>query len=459
MTHSAEIIGIGIIPLIGALGLVALLVWAFIKSGPAVRVVIGVGVLGFMVLVAGVSFWASPAHVVMVADDPLDLERVAPDPPPVRIETRAQSDELLQVTPMRVLAAQTDLFSSEAEAVGAALDGILPHRGTSWRGITHDGMQPRHAIIRAQRELAYPAVVAAQQKLIAATDGTLQVSIQSDWDGLTGDRHEDSELTSTPPTAPGADRADDLSSRREGHDDQTPGELVLEIGGQYEFGSSGPGMLEDSLRSGRLRLRLYGAGGERIQTVRFENRPWVSQFARHVVGCPGHVTFYVVGPSQLQPTQAEAREQLLNRAASHLYPSVKHRLNQLKPVGWDPDDASGRDRVLGVIKDELSAGRYIETAQVQHFKRPYGSVYQEVLLLRVEEPATANLLASAYADSMGAMFGALGRKAVSVVALVVLLGGVYLFLNAATKGYYVWSLRIATGLLIAAGVLGALLFV
>ena len=45
------------------------------------------------------------------------------------------------------------------------------------------------------------------------------------------------------------------------------------------------------------------------------------------------------------------------------------------------------------------------------------------------------------------------QTALSIGGMVLVLCGVYLFLNAATKGYYAWAMRLMLAVLIVAGTL------
>jgi hypothetical protein len=83
---------------------------------------------------------------------------------------------------------------------------------------------------------------------------------------------------------------------------------------------------------------------------------------------------------------------------------------------------------------------------VQSFDGRAGKIWRQALLIDASA-GKIEQLALRKAVVARAMKMSLARMFFSVVGLLVLITVVYAFLNAATKGYYAWSLRIAGAVL------------
>jgi hypothetical protein len=105
----------------------------------------------------------------------------------------------------------------------------------------------------------------------------------------------------------------------------------------------------------------------------------------------------------------------------------------------------------GLVESELRRHKLIRDEFVQRFERPYGIVYRKALLIDVSDDQITSL-ANQYATIAWANSRHLNQSWASLIGLVLLIVVVYLFLNAATKGYYVWSLRLGGIAMVAAGI-------
>ena len=95
-----------------------------------------------------------------------------------------------------------------------------------------------------------------------------------------------------------------------------------------------------------------------------------------------------------------------------------------------------------VNSSDILDGNFILDRFVQSFEGTAGKIWRQALLVDVSAEKLKELarqkavIAQARKTNFVRMF-------FSIVGLIVLITVVYAFLNAATKGYYVWSLRIA----------------
>ncbi|HOW71392.1 MAG TPA: hypothetical protein PKY77_12385 [Phycisphaerae bacterium] len=207
---------------------------------------------------------------------------------------------------------------------------------------------------------------------------------------------------------------------------------------------------------GEIRLTLRTQGGELVRTARFVNAPWTEDFTRWTQQGPGT---WVLGESdQLWPTEDQARADAFQRAAEgverHLRDYIA-RTGRYTPVsvfaerpGW----------LMNQITGELQSGSLVKTEFNQGFERPYGKVYRRAVLVKLP-PEQLQKLADRYYRHVDQVRETWGRSVKSSLALLALIFVVYLILNAATRGYYLWVMRTAAGVAAVIGVVVILLCV
>jgi hypothetical protein len=118
---------------------------------------------------------------------------------------------------------------------------------------------------------------------------------------------------------------------------------------------------------------------------------------------------------------------------------------------------------IGMTLPDLRNGVGILDGFAQVFDRPYGKVYRQILLVDCSEGTVQGMARSVTKRMVGDAVAAervveqqrwtWAKMAMSIAALVGLTILVYALLNAATKGYYSWVLRIVAVVLIAGGIL------
>jgi len=207
---------------------------------------------------------------------------------------------------------------------------------------------------------------------------------------------------------------------------------------------------------GEIELTLRTQGGERVRTARFVNALWTEGFARWTQQGPGT---WVLGESdQLWPTEDQARADAFQRAAEgverHLrdYIARNGRYTPVSAFAERPGWLSNQ------ITSELRNGQLVKTEFNQGFERPYGKVYRRAVLVRLPPEELRNL-ADRYFRHVDQVRDTWGRSLGSGLALLALVFVVYLVLNAATRGYYVWVMRTAAGVAAVIGVVFILMCV
>jgi hypothetical protein len=133
-------------------------------------------------------------------------------------------------------------------------------------------------------------------------------------------------------------------------------------------------------------------------------------------------------------TQAEANHQAIEDACAQLTKMLGQASRRLSGI---PAHLISRVNSSDILEGDLILDRF-----VQSFKGTAGRIWRQALLIDASAEKLSEL-AHRKAVMVRAEKMTLARMFFSVVGLIVLITIVYAFLNAATKGYYVWSLRIA----------------
>jgi len=117
--------------------------------------------------------------------------------------------------------------------------------------------------------------------------------------------------------------------------------------------------------------------------------------------------------------------------------TYKHRFTMEK--GFTVTDADIRNRSL--IQDRFA----------QSFSGASSRIWREAILINASPEKLAELAKYKILTQRSWRTKWI-RECISAAGIMILLYAVYLFLNAATRGYYTWSLRIVAVILILAGI-------
>ena len=211
----------------------------------------------------------------------------------------------------------------------------------------------------------------------------------------------------------------------------------------------------DGDESGTVQIVLESPDKQVTRAARFVSKPWAANFAQYIAGDHGPV---VRAESAAAASFEEAQEEVFNDAASKLAPYVNSAMKSTAPAGGMARVADSQV-VNGAILAELRKGTLILDRFCQQFDRPYGKLCRWQMLVDAS-PKAIGPLAAGIAKNAAAARNAdrqtLWTLAVSLGGLAVLIFAVYLVLNAATKGYYTWVLRLLALCAVVAGVALAL---
>jgi hypothetical protein len=203
---------------------------------------------------------------------------------------------------------------------------------------------------------------------------------------------------------------------------------------------------ESTVATGTVQASVMAAGRQSSIKADFTDKPWVEDFSRFLNARPNS-RFIVARSTDSCMTESEANHQALDNACAQVTQMLSRISRRQSGVR--------RPLVSRVDSEDILGGNLILDRFVQSFQGSTGPIWRQALLI---DGSTGKLeqLAHRKAIMAQAMKMNWARMFASVFGLLFLITVVYVFLNAATKGYYVWSLRIA-GIVVAAVVIFLLL--
>jgi len=169
-------------------------------------------------------------------------------------------------------------------------------------------------------------------------------------------------------------------------------------------------------------------------------KPWVHGWINYVNTTGFHGL--VAESSGTSPSQDDARREAIESAVSQLRDLLVTRRDVLAAKNFRNDDGALREVIANAVRD----GETVADEYASADTRSYGTIWKHYLLIDTS-PDTINPLADRFIQLSEAQKGRQLNAAGSLAALSGVIVLTYLFLNAATKGYFVWRLR-ATAILI-----------
>ncbi len=220
--------------------------------------------------------------------------------------------------------------------------------------------------------------------------------------------------------------------------------------------------------SGSLRMRVEGPAGEFTRSVRFVGKPWAENFAEFVSRNPQR-RWVLATSAQPCTSQYDAERRALQDAAKKLLPEIRRHLRVRRHPGRGSGARPSTEEMLAIIeatlRDHQSKGIVVDRF-AQRFVRPYGQVWREAVLVDASSDSisrVANTLdrevrhrQRSYEHEIREQKRSWLERGLSIGALLVMVCLLYLFLNTATKGYYLWSLRTGAVAVVIAGALAVL---
>ncbi|UCD30497.1 MAG: hypothetical protein JSV03_08525, partial [Planctomycetota bacterium] len=200
----------------------------------------------------------------------------------------------------------------------------------------------------------------------------------------------------------------------------------------FEENKRGISKIDKVEQGGTVEAVLIGGAGELRKSIRYIDKPWVDNLAEFINRNP-QGQWIVAHSTQPMPSREEAERSAAKSAVDQLIPRVQSRVSSrvqdaLRPALIEKDIYG-----MGMIADRF----------VQSFKRPYGRVWQEYLLVDASTDKLTFMAARQRSAHTRDSYNTLIKQYLPIVGMILLVLVVYGFLNVATRGYYTWSLRIA----------------
>jgi hypothetical protein len=190
---------------------------------------------------------------------------------------------------------------------------------------------------------------------------------------------------------------------------------------------------ENEMTTGTVRATVLAADRQASMSAEFVGKPWVEDFSGFLNTRPNS-RFMIAKSADGCMTEAEANHQAVQNACTQVAAMLGKNL--LRRSGVPVSFAKP------VNSTDILEGNFILDRFVQSLEGSAGKIWRQALLVDVSAVKLKNL-AQRKAVIAHARKTGFARMFFSIVGLIVLITVVYAFLNAATKGYYVWSLRIA----------------
>jgi hypothetical protein len=188
-----------------------------------------------------------------------------------------------------------------------------------------------------------------------------------------------------------------------------------------------------NLTSGTIEATALEKGKQCTINARFIEKPWVEDFSAFLNSNPNS-HFIIAKSSESCMSEAEANNQAVQNACAQV----------AAMIGQGPVRRSGVPVSFArpVTPADIVEGGFILDRFVQSFVGTAGKIWRQALLLDTSTNKLKNLARqkAAIANIRRKTFAGMFFSVAGLILLIIL---VYAFLNAATKGYYTWSLRIA----------------
>jgi len=190
---------------------------------------------------------------------------------------------------------------------------------------------------------------------------------------------------------------------------------------------------ENGMTTGTIQANVLVADRQASIRAEFVDKPWVEDLSGFLNARPSS-RFIIAKSAESCMTEAEANNQAIQNACAQVAGMLGHA--SLRRSGIPVTFAKPVDSA-----DILEGGLILDRF-VQNFRGTAGKIWRQALLVDVSAEKLKNLaqrkaiVAQVRKRHFAGMF-------FSVAGLIVLITVVYAFLNAATKGYYTWSLRVA----------------
>ncbi len=184
-------------------------------------------------------------------------------------------------------------------------------------------------------------------------------------------------------------------------------------------------------RSGTLVAQISGSGGRLTKTVDFAEKSWLENFS-DLLNKNQDVNLIIARSRESCTNQAQAYQQAVDDACQKITSIFKELASRSLPLLED-----FKITASDILNNSLIIDKFTQSLQTSS-----GPVYRQALLVDIS-PKKINQLKLHKKMQLGSMRASLLRHFFSIGGLVILIAVLYLFLDAATRGYYSLALKVA----------------
>lgn len=192
-------------------------------------------------------------------------------------------------------------------------------------------------------------------------------------------------------------------------------------------------------RSGTLIAQVSGFAGRFNKAVDFAEKSWLENFS-DLLNNNKDVNLFIARSKESCKSQAQAYQQAVDDTCQKITSMFKGLANRSLLLHDD-----FRITASDILNNSLIIDKFTQSLQTYA-----GPVYRQALLVDIS-PEKINQLKLHKKMQIGSMKASLLRRFSSVAGLVILIAILYLFLNAATRGYYSLALKVAALVFMIAG--------
>ncbi|HON91082.1 MAG TPA: hypothetical protein PLT20_11705 [Sedimentisphaerales bacterium] len=204
---------------------------------------------------------------------------------------------------------------------------------------------------------------------------------------------------------------------------------------------------ETRIADGMVHVHVFTMARRIILQKQFVEAPWIDNFGTFASVRPERA-FIIARSSGTCTSESEANQQALDDARSRLTEALGGQTGRsLADLGRPP-----------ISTTDVLNGGFVVDRFVQSFDTTTGKVWRQAMLIDVSGPKLARLADVKMHQSRQTRMS-WARMGLSSIGVLVLIGVIYFFLNMATRGYYEWSLRIASVVLAIVAIVSILMVV
>lgn len=206
-------------------------------------------------------------------------------------------------------------------------------------------------------------------------------------------------------------------------------------------------------KHGHIIVNAVGKDIALTASAKFVEKPWADDWTLFK-NANSSKRYMIANSSEPCASEQEAIDSARDQAVELLFPIVNATMHANAAQSSDVIRVSKawiRDRIKYSVQS--NASKVLVADQfVQRFARPYGDVWQASILLDASQ-SNIQLLNQSYNRTATVQYSKTTKTWSAMAGVAIVIGLMYAFINAVTRGYFMWRLRAVAILAAIAGVL------